>query len=98
MAQCGAMFRLAPLLFVRLVRAPARLPGRQAPDPARFESEIHAFEAADATDPPPQNGIVFTGSSSIRLWTTLAEDFAPLPVINRGFGGSMLPEVTAFLG
>jgi lysophospholipase L1-like esterase len=31
------------------------------------------------------------------MWTSLKEDFAGLPVLNRGFGGSMIPEVTAFL-
>src|SRR6185295_11983637 len=44
-----------------------------------------------------RGGIIFTGSSSIRMWTTLREDFAGLPVVNRGIGGSMLPEVTAFV-
>jgi hypothetical protein len=45
-------------------------------------------------DPPPKGGIIFTGSSSIRMWTSLKEDFPGLPVLNRGFGGSMIPEVT----
>jgi lysophospholipase L1-like esterase len=80
-----------------LVALPDRARSQGAPDPSRFESEIHAFETADLSDPPPRGGIIFSGSSSIRLWTTLKEDFAGLPVVNRGFGGSMLPEVTAFL-
>ena len=40
---------------------------------------------------------MFIGSSSIRLWTSLATDFPGMPVINRGFGGSQLPEVTAYI-
>ena len=68
-----------------------------AADPARWEADIAAFEAQDRLSPPPTGGIVFTGSSSIRLWTTLATDFTGLPVINRGFGGSQVPDVTAFL-
>lgn len=68
-----------------------------AADPARWEAEIAAFEAQDRVSPPPTGGIVFTGSSSIRLWATLATDFPGLPVINRGFGGSQVPEVTAFV-
>jgi lysophospholipase L1-like esterase len=64
--------------------------GRASQDPAFFADEIAAFEAADRELPPPDRPIVFVGSSSIRLWDTLAEDFAPLPVINRGFGGSQL--------
>jgi lysophospholipase L1-like esterase len=83
------------LLALAISLTPAS--AQNGPDPSRFESEIRAFEAADVSDPPPRGGIIFTGSSSIRLWTTLKEDFAGLPVINRGFGGSMLPEVTAVL-
>ena len=76
--------------------AHASRPGDRA-DPARWEEAIRAFEAADRVAPPPRGGIVFIGSSSIRMWTTLAKDFPGLPVINRGFGGSQLPEVTAFV-
>ncbi len=59
----------------------------------RFEKEIEAFEKADAVRMPPQNAILFVGSSSIRLWPALDSAFAPLPVIQRGFGGSTIPEV-----
>jgi len=59
----------------------------------RFEPEIRAFERADSLHPPAQGGVLFLGSSSIRLWESLEEDMAPLPVLNRGFGGSTLPEV-----
>ncbi|MEZ4352840.1 MAG: GDSL-type esterase/lipase family protein [Myxococcota bacterium] len=67
--------------------------GRAASDPAFFESEIRAFEAADATAPPEPGGILFVGSSSIRFWDTLAEDMAPLPVVRRGFGGAHMEHV-----
>ena len=60
-----------------------------------FENEIAAFEAADRRESPPTGAIVFTGSSSIRLWTTLARDMAPLPVIRRGFGGAHVEHVVA---
>lgn len=87
---------LVVAVFALLLR-PQWARSQDVPDPSRWESEIHAFETADLSDPPPRGGIIFTGSSSIRLWTTLKDDFAGLPVVNRGFGGSMLPEVTAFL-
>src|SRR5215468_3657278 len=80
-----------------LLAIPAQTRSQEGPNPARWEADIRAFEAADASDPPARGGIIFTGSSGVRLWTTLKEDFAGLPVENRGFGGSMLPEVTAFL-
>jgi lysophospholipase L1-like esterase len=41
--------------------------------------------------------VLFIGSSSIRLWTTLAEDFPKHQVINRGFGGSRIPDSTHFV-
>ncbi len=72
-------------------RGPARA------DPAQWEAEIRAFEKADIAAPPPSGGIVFIGSSSIRLWTSLSTDFPGMPVLNRGFGGSQLPEVTFYV-
>jgi len=59
----------------------------------RFEAEIKKYEEADQAQMPAKGGIVFVGSSSFRMWSTLVQDFAPLPVINRGFGGSTTPEV-----
>src|SRR5690606_29107796 len=46
--------------------------------------------AEDAASPPPERPVVFTGSSSVRMWSTLAEDFPGVPVLNRGFGGSQV--------
>lgn len=68
------------------------LPPHPFEDPTRLEADIAAFEAQDAVSPPPENPIVFVGSSSFRLWSEVEDDFAPLPVINRGFGGSFLSE------
>ncbi len=64
--------------------------------PARFESEIKAFEAADKTNPPPRQAVLFVGSSSIRLWKTLARDFPVSKTINRGFGGSRIADSLAY--
>ena len=58
----------------------------------RFEGEILAFEASDRTNAPPKRGVVFVGSSSIRLWKTLEEDFPKQHVIKRGFGGSEISD------
>jgi len=63
---------------------------------AQWEKEIAAFEASDKTNPPPKGCIVFVGSSSIRKWTSLRQDFPGLPVINRGFGGSQLADSVNF--
>ena len=48
-------------------------------DPKRYEEAIREFD--------------FAGSSSIKLWKTLAEDFIPFNVINRGFGGSQTSDL-----
>ncbi len=65
-------------------------------DPLAWESAIQKFEARDRLEPPPPNAIVFTGSSSITFWSTLGQDMAPLPVVNRGFGGSRLNDVVYY--
>lgn len=62
----------------------------------KFESSILEYEQEDKKNGYQKHGILFTGSSSIRMWKSLAEDMAPLPVINRGFGGSTIPEVTYY--
>jgi len=84
------------LLVLLLLLVPGLADARQqafAPgDPARWEADIRAFEEADRTAPPPRGAILFIGSSSIRLWKTLASDFPDRPVINRGFGGSQLSD------
>lgn len=81
---------------------PRALPGDPAAapvlDPRRFEAEIQAFEAADRVIAPPRGGVVFVGSSSIKNWTDVAEDFPGLPVLNRGFGGSTLADVVFYMG
>lgn len=64
------------------------------PDAIRFE-EIRAFEHQDELAPPAEKGIVFVGSSSIRLWD-LQKWFPGFPVINRGFGGSIMSDSVYF--
>lgn len=67
----------------------------QRPDPARFAKEMAAFDAADAKEPPAKGGIVFTGSSSVRMWN-VNEAFPDLPVLNRGFGGSVSNDLVVY--
>jgi lysophospholipase L1-like esterase len=62
----------------------------------RWEQEIAAFEKADKLLMPAQDGVLFLGSSSIRLWNNAAKDFPDLHVINRGFGGSTIADSTYF--
>ena len=58
------------------------------PDPLRFKDEINTYIESDKSNPPPEDCYLFIGSSSMRMWKSLQEDFPGYPVINRGFGGS----------
>lgn len=66
------------------------------PPRQRWEKEIEAFEIADKKAPPPPDAVLFIGSSSIRLWKTLARDFPNHTVVNRGFGGSQIADATRY--
>jgi lysophospholipase L1-like esterase len=68
-------------------------PAPKADDP--WDRDIRAFEERDRQSPPAPGGIVFVGSSSIRLWD-LAASFPDLPAVNRGFGGSQLADSVRF--
>src|SRR5712691_8582720 len=65
------------------------------PRESQWEKTIAAFEEADRKQPPPKQGALFVGSSSIRMWK-LKESFPDLPVINRGFGGSHIADSVQF--
>ena len=82
MALLGA---LAAAFFVPHVSA--QQDAKKATGPQRWESAIAAFEKQDQAAPPAAGGVVFVGSSSIRLWN-LKKWFPELPAVNRGFGGS----------
>lgn len=77
--------------------APVPQPAQRAQDPDRFEADIAKFEQSDRTNPPAPGSIIFTGSSSIRRWTMMGQDFPGMPVINRGFGGSTYPDLVRYV-
>lgn len=61
-----------------------------------FYNEIQDFKKADSLQPPPKHPILFVGSSSFRFWKTVQADFPAHTIINRGFGGSTLPDVIRY--
>lgn len=63
----------------------------------RWDERVAAFERADGEDPPSPGAVVFIGSSSVVRWGTVGEDMAPLPAINRGFGGSATRQATHYV-
>lgn len=59
-----------------------------APEVTRWEEEVAALEAIDKEEADPDDAILFIGSSSVRLWESIAADMEPWPVIRRGYGGA----------
>lgn len=80
------------IIGIMLVTATAGVRAQQS-TATNFASEIAAFVAADAANPPKPCGLLFVGSSSIRLWDSLQEDMSPHRIVNRGFGGSTIADV-----
>jgi len=70
---------------------------KPAADPAtKWESQVQAFEKKDKESPPPEGATLFVGSSTVRMWSTLAEDFKPMPVIGRGVGGCQISDMVYY--
>ena len=97
------MKRLVTAITLLAMIPLAEVSGQVAPrsyaetrDYTKWEKEVAAYEAADRQNPPPKEGILFIGSSTIRLWKTLADDFPGHKVINRGFGGTEIVDSTHF--
>ena len=85
------------LLFTLLVISCSPVKKYQtSPDVLAWEKDIRRFEKLDSSEQYPSDAILFTGSSSIRLWTDLEKDLAPYNVINRGFGGSKLSDFAVY--
>lgn len=62
----------------------------------QWEGAMKNFEALDRANSYPKDALFFTGSSSIRLWKTLEEDMSPYSIIQRGFGGSKMPDLLKY--
>jgi lysophospholipase L1-like esterase len=89
----------SPFLFiVALLFCNGAGAATQHPGPEQFQPEIAALVSDDAAHPPARDGVLFIGSSSIRLWTTLDVDFPGVPTINRGFGSSRIADSTYYAG
>lgn len=96
---------LIALLLTALLAACATLPQplpaegiatTTADGSAQWEADIAAFEQADSVVRRRPGGVVFVGSSSIRMWQTLADDFPAVATTNRGFGGSRVRDSTYY--
>ena len=84
------------ILLLLLVSCSPLRKYQDLPEVKAWETEIVKFEVSDRKETYPNDAILFAGSSSIKLWSTLAEDMSPYPVIQRGFGGSRLSDLAVY--
>ena len=82
-----AKIALLFLVFVKVLIAQENPP---------FWGDIQAFKHQDSIEAPQQHAILFVGSSSFTKWTDVQTYFPGYTIINRGFGGSSLPDVTRY--
>jgi len=61
-----------------------------------FIEEIREFRHEDSMHVPEKHANLFVGSSSLRMWTDIKSYFPKHKIINRGFGGSSLPDVIRY--
>ena len=80
---------LRNLLTILVLAATLTAPFSRGAEGHKFQKEWDAFLEKDKTSPPPTESILAMGSSSMRMWSSIAKDMAPLPVFNRAFGGSV---------
>ena len=63
----------------------------------RFKDEVAALSERIEKEGWEKGSILFTGSSSVRFWQSLQEDFPDQKIINTGFGGSQASDLIAYL-
>ncbi|MBW6501155.1 MAG: hypothetical protein K0B05_07150 [Bacteroidales bacterium] len=83
------------ILLLTLSCSPLKM-YQDLPEVKAWESDITEFEKLDVAKSYPLNAVLFAGSSSIRLWTTLPEDMKPFNVIQRGYGGAKLSDFAVY--
>ncbi len=59
----------------------------------KWADEMKRIAKLDAEQKDPEDAILFLGSSSIRLWSDIAEDLKPWPVVSRGYGGAKFSDL-----
>lgn len=92
----NTMLRVAhitALVFALALPAVVSTARAQTPTQDIWQADIDRFAAQDLAQPPANAPIVFVGSSSIRLWRDLSNDFSNPGILNRGFGGSRLSDI-----
>jgi lysophospholipase L1-like esterase len=86
-----------PRLFLCFALLAPALHAEPVAAPSKWEKEIARIEKVHPAKPEEKGGIIFIGSSSIRMWSSLAEDFPKHRVANHGFGGSQVSDSVEFV-
>jgi len=85
-----------PIIIIFILSCSPLRMYQDLPEVKSWESEIEEFEKVDVAKSYPSNAVLFAGSSSIRLWTTLPEDMLPFNIIQRGYGGAKLSDFAVY--
>ena len=94
----GLSFVATFLCALSLATAPLPAAENASPTEDRsWDESIAAFAADDLKQSPSPGGVVFVGSSSIRLWRDLEKQWDAARVVNRGFGGARLSDCTRYV-
>lgn len=63
----------------------------------KWEPAMQKFDSLNEAENYADDAILFTGSSSIRLWSSLEEDMASYPVIQRAYGGAPYGDLAYYI-
>lgn len=87
---------LSSILILLLLSCSPLKTLRELPEVKAWEPEIAKFDSLDKTEQYPDDAVLFAGSSSIRLWSSISVDMAPYNVIRRGYGGAKLADFAVY--
>lgn len=71
---------------------------RHLPEVKSWEADIEKFEQLDRTETYSSDAVLFAGSSSIRLWSSIEKDMSPYKIIQRGYGGARMSDFVVYAG
>jgi len=84
------------MVFFAMLLSATSVCQAQLPDPTRFADQVAELAKA-AKNVDTENLILFTGSSSVRMWKDLDERYPDKNILNHGFGGSVMNDLNYFL-
>lgn len=84
------------LVFFAVIACSPLRKYQSLPEVQAWDQDIQKFEQLDKSETYSEDAILFAGSSSIRLWSTLEKNMAPYPVIQRGYGGAKLSDFVVY--